>query len=369
MKKPRMLITGMNNLQSTYNFHLRQELGVVPTQYSLIKCLEDMGWEVEQRYVKVGEDISGYDEVIVYLHSPKAYAQALWSGMYAIYARPDCIVSIDDWQFTSILASLRSYLVGLETDEKGTAGESFKDYFMSLYRGTETVEELIPWRDRFAEGLRNVLTGRNRFLVAGWQGGDMTKTGIIWSPERTFRFDPNPYHMNRTPENNFGNEFSLDSFFASDVKKSRSWVFASLVKEKTIKWLDKQNSDWKWPILQFGARRGKYKDRRVKEDEMCRIYHENWGCLAPAYYHAGSGFWRPRVLQVADAGSILVVDDAEGAVYSEAHVGVRPADVELMDDTQLANLAKAQKEALYDKHPLDKSRTRVEIQSILDAPK
>lgn len=370
-RKPRILITGMNNLQSTYDFYLRQDLKVVPTQYSLTRCLEDMGWDVEQRFVAVGEDISDYDEVIVYIHSPNAFAQALWSGVYTLYARPDCIVSIDDWQFKQIISGVRGYLLDLQNElGTNTPGESFKDYLMSLYRGSETQEELIPWRARFIEGLEQALSGKNRFLVAGWKGGDMTRTGIIWSPERTFRFDPNPYHLNRTPDNNYGNGLSIEALLGQeDTEKSRSWIFASLVKDKTIKWMQQQNDDWKWPILHYGPKRGKFKDRRVTEDQMCKAYHDNWGCLTPAYYHAGSGFWRPRVLQVADAGSILVVDDEEGKVYSEAHVGVRAKDVELMDDSQLKALAKAQRDGLYDNHPLDKSRTRTEIQAVLDAPK
>ena len=66
----KILITGMNKNQTTKDFYLRQQLKVVPSHYSLIRCLEDMGYEVEQRLVKIGEDLSDYDKVICFLASP-----------------------------------------------------------------------------------------------------------------------------------------------------------------------------------------------------------------------------------------------------------------------------------------------------------
>ena len=53
----KILITGMNKNQTTKDFYLRQQLKVVPSHYSLIRCLEDMGHDVEQRLVKIGENL------------------------------------------------------------------------------------------------------------------------------------------------------------------------------------------------------------------------------------------------------------------------------------------------------------------------
>ena len=87
----------------------------------------------------------------------------------------------------------------------------------------------------------------------------------------------------------------------------------------------------------------------------------------PGYFHAGSGWWRARPLQVADAESILLCDDKEAAVYGEAYVGLKAGDVEKMDTDQLSALAKAQRECLYDNHPLDKEVTKKELSMILEA--
>jgi hypothetical protein len=89
----------------------------------------------------------------------------------------------------------------------------------------------------------------------------------------------------------------------------------------------------------------------------------------PGYFHAGSGWWRARPLQVADAGSIIIGDKPEMMVYykDEALAGLRVKDVEAMDLTQLQATAKAQHDALYDNHPLDKMIQQEEMKRVLAA--
>ena len=42
----KILVTGMNKNQVTENFYLKQQLRVVPSHYSLLRCLRDMGHTV-----------------------------------------------------------------------------------------------------------------------------------------------------------------------------------------------------------------------------------------------------------------------------------------------------------------------------------
>ena len=42
MKK--ILITGMNTQQCKYDYYLSSQLQVIPSHYSLVRCLEDMGY-------------------------------------------------------------------------------------------------------------------------------------------------------------------------------------------------------------------------------------------------------------------------------------------------------------------------------------
>ena len=369
MKK--ILITGMNAAQCKKDYFLKQELQVVPSQYALFRCLEDMGYEVEQRAVDLGEDLSGYDDVIVYMHSIQSFCQRLFSGLYAIAARPDCILAFDDWQIDQIYDSFSQYLLNLnESQEK-----SYREYLLNLYQGKEPLEEIKKYHDHYKAACELALQKKNRLLVSAFDRGDLSLLKLGWNPDRVYRFNPNPYHLNRNASNNYGEEAVglgvLMDEVATPENKISVWNFASLVQRKTQKWLKMQNpQEWVWPINFYGARRGtEVKQERLTEADMCRVYNKQWGCLMPGYFHSGSGWWRARPLQVTDAGSILVCEDKEGKVYGDAYVGVRAKDVEQMDLTQLIKLAKDQRDCLYDNHPLDKSITRNEISEVLGASK
>ena len=97
----KILVTGMNKNQVTENFYLRQQLKVVPSHYSLLRCLRDMGHEVEQRIVKVGEDLSEYDRVICFLASPTQRLQlTFYNGLWSIFNidKSKLILAFDDWK-------------------------------------------------------------------------------------------------------------------------------------------------------------------------------------------------------------------------------------------------------------------------------
>lgn len=360
MKK--ILITGMNTLQTKRDHYLKQQLQVVPSHNSLIACLEDMGWEVDQRAVELGEDISHYDEVIVYIHSPAGFCQRLWHGLYAISARSDCIISFDDWQFDSIYNNIIKYGEALEDKNYDSA---FRDYLLNMNNGDETREELEKWVPAYLEAIKILKNRNNRMLISAFDGGDLSRLNLDWDVSKVVRYNPNPYHINRTPDNNFYREGELS--FPSGKRKE--WNFASLVQGKTRKWLDKQNKDsWQWPIHYYGAARGQYKSPRLKEGDMCAEFLSQWGILMPGYFHTdgdqiASGWWRARYLQVADVRSILVGEPSELMVIynNKDAASIKASDVENMSDKELMDFAKLQRSCMYDTHPLDKKIQRDEI--------
>jgi hypothetical protein len=363
----KILITGMNKLQCTKDFYLKQQLQVVPSHYSLIRCLEGMGYEVEQRPVKLGEDLSGYDEVVVYIHSIQAFCQFIWSGLYAVKARPDCIIAFDDWQFSQIFSTIETYQEKLKDNDEGC----FRQYLFDLWQGQEDKETVMSYKDDYIEACDIITSRNNRLLVSAFAGGDLSLLNLGWKEENVYSYNPNPYHLNRNAENGYGTgTVDLGGFFEPEKEKDFKWNFASLVQEKTRKWLKlQQPEDWKWEIAYFGAKRGKYKSERKTEPEMVKVFEQQWGCLMPGYFHAGCGWWRARPLQVADAGSILIGDKPEMMVYyqDEELAGLRVQDVEAMTYLELKAIAKRQRDALYANHPLDKDIQHAEIQRALSA--
>lgn len=372
MSKKKILITGMNKNQTTKDFYLRQQLKVVPSHYSLIRCLEDMGYEVEQRLVKMGENLSEYHRVICFLASPRQALQlAFYNGLWAISTTPKdkLVLAFDDWQTNDIFKGIMSCI-----DKESL----LKEFTIQQSQGcdpTLTREVLEPYTDTLLDAVKYIGSSQSRILLSVFMGGDLSKL-IDYPKELLVGYNPNPYHRNRVPgdlgdlpydEMTFMEQqtsASYDEDYVAPEFKARIFNFASLVQGKTAKWLKKQNIT-QWGTEYFGSR--KENQRRLTEGEMCKVYAQQWGCLMPGYDHAGSGWWRARPLQLADAGSILIGQYEEmKLLYNDEYLAnLKAHDIESMSTKELANVAKAQKEALYKAHPLDKSLQQQQLSVIL----
>ena len=273
----KILVTGMNKNQCTENFWQGQQLKVVPSHPSLLACLRDMGHTVEQRVVKVGENLNEYDRVIVYIHNPSGFAGYVYNALWAIYNRPDCILAFDDWQTDSIYKGLMSLV---------DPTKLFRPYVKDGHK--EVPNDIEKYEKQLVEALNIVGAKQNKMLISAFAGGDLSLL-IDYPKELLFGYNPNPYHLNRQAS-------------ASLFGKDRVFNFAGLVQDKTKKWLKAQELG-DWPLKKYGSR--KDGQDRVTEDVMVDLYGSQWGILMPGYFHAGSGWWRARYLQVADRKILL----------------------------------------------------------------
>lgn len=337
----KILITGMNKQQCTENFYKTSQLKVMPSHLSLIACLRDMGHTVEQRIVTIGEDLSKYDRIICYIHNPSGFAGFVYNGLWLINEYPDCILAFDDWQTDSIYKGLTA----LEDPEK-----LFRPYVKDGHKHVpDNIEE---YEKQLLNGIEIVKSKKNKMLISAFAGGNLSLL-IDYPKELMFSFNPNPYHINLS--SNFNPLFE---------EKQRVFNFAGLIQDKTKKWLKAQNIG-DWPLKKYGSR--KDGQDRVIEPEMVNIYGQQWGILMPGYFHAGSGWWRARPLQVADSGSILIGDWKEMVLYydDDELASLKASDITKMSDKQLEDVAEAQKRAIYTTHPLDKSVTQEELRRVL----
>ena len=339
----KILITGMNKQQCTENFYKTSQLKVMPSHLSLIACLRDMGHTVEQRVVTIGENLDSYDKVIVYIHNPSGFAGFVYNGLYTIstVSPSKLVLAFDDWQTDSIYKGLTA----LRDPEK-----MFRKYVKDGHQ--HIPDDIESWEGILMNGLDLVESKSNPMLISAFAGGDLSLL-IDYPKELMFSFNPNPYHINLA--SNFNPLFE---------EKQRVFNFAGLIQDKTKKWLKAQNIG-DWPLKKYGSR--KDGQDRVIEPEMVNIYGQQWGILMPGYFHAGSGWWRARPLQVADSGSILIGDPTEMMLYynDEYLAGIKASDITQMSDSQLEDLAAAQKEAIYTTHPLDKGVQQDELRRIL----
>ncbi len=361
----KILITGMNKNQCTEDFYLRQQLKVIPSHYSLIRCLRDMGHTVDQKVVELDEDISSYDRVIVFLAGPRQLvAVTFYKGLAAVAkARPDqLILAFDDWQTKGIFD-------GIAVCKDPT--KLFAEFILGV--NSVKLEDVAEYQSTFDYGIDIITSKSAPVLLSCFSGGDPTLL-IDYPHDKIFTYNPNPYHHNRVPGNRGDTPkvaTALDAFlddddskdFVSPDKKLRQFNFASLVQSKTKSWLKKQKVTW--PVEFFGSKADG--QRRLTEGEMVKVYAEQWGCLMPGYDHAGSGWWRARPLQVADAGSILIGDPKEMIIYygDEKLANLKAGDIENLTTDQLATIAAAQKKLLYKRHPLDKMVQQAELKRAL----
>ena len=367
----KILVTGMNKNQVTENFYLRQQLKVVPSHYSLLRCLRDMGHEVEQRIVKGGEDLSEYDRVICFLASPTQRLQlTFYNGLWSIFNidKSKLILAFDDWKCPWIFKDIQ---------KTNTKEGLLKDFLIGQNVTDPQIskEFLEPYVDQLLEAVHFLDTKKAPVLLSVFATGDMSKL-LEYPEDKLMNYNPNPYHRNRKAGDRGDVELSDLNFleaqiqptyeedFVSPENKEMKFNFASLAHGKTQSWLKKQNVPC--DIEYFGSR--KDKQRRLGEGDMCKVYGEQWGCLMPGYEHSGSGWWRARPLQVADAGSILIGDYEELMVLygNEEAASVKASDLEGMNVQQLKDLAELQKNSIYTKHPLDKTIQQNELKKALN---
>lgn len=340
MKK--ILITGMNKNQCTKDFYLNQQLQVVPSHYSLIRCLEDMGYEVEQKHVEIGESLDKYYKVIVFIHNPSGFAGYVYNALYAIQSRPDCILAFDDWQTESIFNGILSL-----TDTDTLFRKFVKDSHKFIPNNIESYENML------LKGIEIISNKKNKMLISAFAGGDLGLL-IDYPIDLMYSYNPNPYHLNRRPN------------LLLQEKKTNTFNFAGLIQNQTKKWLEKQNiEETGWELKKYGSR--KDGQDRVTEDEMVNIFGNNWCTLMAGYHHSGSGWWRARPLQVADAGGILIGDSKELNLYykDEKLSNLTPKYVSEISDYERVVLAEEQMNAIYKNHPLDKSVQQKELGNIL----
>lgn len=384
----RILITGMNKLQCTRNFHLNQQLKVVPSQYSLYNCLYDMGYDIVQRQVEIGESLDDFDEVICYIAGPRQFAAvSLYNGLWAIHKRPDCVLAFDDWQ----VPDLYKGLLNCQKTENLTAE-------FILNNNKKTIDDINPNLDRYLEAVNKVCNKDNRMLISAFDTSHCKGDGygphllfdeIEYPSELITVYNPNPFHRNRKPGNyaHTGLEapdyvdLSPTNLFADDdeitrPKKRRQFNFASLVQSKTQKWLksqgflinkddDEQGMIGDWKVDMYGSKAESQK--RLTEDQMCEVFDKDWGCLMPGYSHAGSGWWRARPLQCADAGSIIIGEKKELEVYygqDFKYIDLKAKDMIQLSSNELNEIARAQRDALYKLHPLDESVQHEQIKKV-----
>jgi hypothetical protein len=353
----KVLVTGFSRAACTRDFHKNSQIGLSTSHYSFVKCLEDMGYEVDQRRVEIGEDLSGYHRIFVFLMHISPFDTNIYNSLWTIANYDDkTVLCLEDWQSPSNISKW-----GVDIDH------TVKSITNQYYVDNVVYEECFceEWRKDFTKAFEIVSKMDKQLFLPTFLGGNIKILFPEWQEDKLNSWYPPPYHLHRKPGNWDGEGAgSITDFFAEEPKKEEVWNFAGLIQSETEKWFNRVTKDATWPIQQYGSK--SKKQTRLTETEMVQTFQSHWGILMPGYYHAGSGWWRVRPQQVADVGSIIVGDQKEADVlYGKEVQMLTCAEVEAMSETTRKDVAAFQTEKFYEHQPLDKNITQEQLKKVL----
>lgn len=317
MKK--ILITGINTTQAVAS--TKSRLGLINGSYALRDAITRAGWDVDQRKLVPGEDLSKYDLGLVFLSPIGGFTSGFILGaFYALnhfFQRGRLIVALDDWQSANIVNSIRYQL---RDPKKNLIRNFWQDW-----------EAWAKYHDQTVAGMRAASDEEKKWpfpLIAPTFGakGDLTDLHVP-NPTRQLCFDPSEHFDN--------------CYETSSLPKSKKWIYSSLVNR--TKWL--QGTPLKWQVDAFGNKASGH--AKVKEIELINKYYaESWGVLSPPTGHKTGLWWRSRYQFAAEAGAVLAGDPRETSFIGSSY-NKSPVEIEQMSERELKKLVQDQREQYY----------------------
>ncbi len=296
-----------------------------------------LGHDVDQRATRVGEDLSGYDALFVTVLGPVAWNSsfapgALWA-IGATHGKP-ALVYFDDWNIRMAFSHHRTFakmgykqllkhiggkwMYNPMNDEEacaGPAGQVVIDAAAEFATTGTLWQRVMPLIPFHPWGTHSWIWDRVGFHVPHWAE---VNPSAIWQPD--FEFPINHTERYR--------RYSNIALTAQDH------------------WVEKLNLTW--PVDYYGAR--KLGAPRLKgERQVLETQSRYWATLQQPYYHAGSGWYRPRHQWAAAAGSVAVHgrEDAVAMGPEFSEVDERRLNVlEQMTDVELECVVESQRRAL-----------------------
>lgn len=325
-RKPKLLITGGSAIH--VGSDRRPVKYAVPNQV-IVDTMAEAGWDVDRRTVIPGEDLSGYDKVVVYLINPVALtAQSMYGALWALGTRPDALVAIDDWQSRQILS-------GFRTAVKDDCKRLLKPLLPRKHREALNDPAVLAVVKEMANKLAQPELDREGLWHAFGSGSPLKMP--FYKLRKIHNYDPSSYFALQY-------EAAVPAFKQPLPLKQRRWLMASLLSKQS--WLDRQTFGWE--VTSYGNK--KQGQPRVDEVELCHVYLSSWGVISPPHGLHGSGWWRIRYLLAAMAGCIVVGDPRETNLFGHDYT-VMAKHVEEMTEEELRFTADLQRQRYFEQTP------------------
>lgn len=374
----KILMTGATTLQIKPPEKRRTNQIKIDVPGAVVEVLREAGHEVDWRAVTPGEYLGDYDLMWINLAgvlSMNSRPGAM--GMLWAISQVDvpAVLFLDDWKTRLTYQQVKSFATKgadmyfdrhLVTNSKmftadgqathytrGVAEAELRRILSLAPEGAEKHVKLDPFyyqratmseelwqsiRQPCIEGARLMREGRPNSVIGvpayAWGDRDIVRPTL---PENIRdlplnSIDPSFIALNIAQE-------TIEEIGTSEVRQS--WGLAALGDHTD--WLAKTLPDLKWPVNMVGHS----SNRKLKtEHDVVRFYAENAAILSPAYYHAGSGWWRSRFIYAAALGIPIFAADGEAASLGDAYQ-TSAYHIEKLDAVGRRELALEQRHAIY----------------------
>ncbi len=295
----KVLIAGMTPVQS----------GVGELQYwnitkGLQMVFKTLGYEADiPASLDPKTDFSEYDVLIAGVTAPMSLgAFHRITGVctalryFREHDRPT-VLFLDDWDTKKLYRSVKTAARNPETSVKPAARRRLYHHADFFWEHFDEIHEVMRWL-AFDEWPTT--------LAAFFNWGDHQLFTDTLAPLRQGMFWPLDMGATMpaiTP--------------AAPAERKKQWVLAALTHQDD--WLNQVGvTTSRWPLLRYGMR-GQGMPR-ISGSDLMKVYSWSWGILCPPYYHSGAGWQRPRIVDAANAGAILVADPKEMAPMPHANM-------------------------------------------------
>jgi hypothetical protein len=348
----RLLMTGFT--KQACNDTKRKRVERIEPNTEMAGLLRNYGWDVTQRPVVPGEDLSDFDAVWVSIGSPPGSTGAkhapggLWTLNYASERGIPTVIYVEDWDGNKLRNGFRYFAkTGVRQLAKMMGCEP-------LYLNTDAA---IRHGDEIIAMAHQVIDAGSplwqRAVLATWQfqglgDSDLLRRSFVGVP--FMGIDPSPLIM------------PIAKGVVPNGIRERQWILAALTSHSN-EWADGQRLNW--PVERYGWAKTRQPVLKT-EREVAETYARNWGVLCPEYYHAGSGWYRPRMVVAAAVGAVVLCGPTDAAMYGEAYQ-VNARQVERLSDAELRDLAAAQRETLWPRLAGDERETLHHVEMLIQA--
>ena len=341
----KILITGFSRTASINDYNILKSKMKIQTNIQALKYgLQLLGYQVQQREVKYGQNLNQYYRIITYFNSTNLFTNINTAGALWTLTRKDTLIAINDAYVGNCFGD--PYKVGLQKKYLNCFGNGLKNFNKLNIIDRNSLDKLhMSWMYD-----RHILLPLN-------QGGDTTVF---------FRQDINKFNVNYASITGFNPNALLPlrkpEIITNYTDKKYQWFVAALSK-KNRQFLNKYKKREKLllPITTAGGKN----NLRLTQQQAVNKFSQYWFNGVSKIKWSSGGWWRLRMQQIIDAGSICWCQSKQQAqILGKSWYIENINTLQNMSVNQLNDLVQTMRQQFYNNHPIGQIGKQIALEKI-----